>query len=240
MDGFFVANSGSEVNITGGSVGGFATASPGSEVNISGGSVQSLFNVFGVLNVSAGSVGGNFHASPGSVVNITGGSFGSGFLTLAESVVNISGGTFGGFLGTGFSINSGAELNLFGSNFAIDGVPLDDSLTMGQAFTIEERDVTLSGVLVDGSPFSFDLMSVDVLFEDFFEPDATVTVTLGPPVTTILGDVNQDGVVDLSDIAPFIFVLQSGGFQAEADIDLNGVVDFCDVVPFGGIVADSL
>ena len=240
VDGFFVANSGSEVNITGGSVGSFATGGPGSEVNITGGSVGAVFNTFGDLNVSAGSVGGNFHASPGSVVNITGGSFGSGFLTLAESVVNISGGTFGGLLGTGFSINSGAELNLFGSNFAIDGVPLDDSLVMGQAFTIEERDVTLSGVLVDGSPFSFDLMSVDVLFEDFFEPDATVTVTLGPPVTTLLGDVNQDGVVDLSDIAPFIFVLQSGGFQAEADIDLNGVVDFCDVVPFGGIVADSL
>ena len=181
-----------------------------------------------MVNVSGGSVGGSFHASPGSEVNITGGNFGSGFLTLAESVVNISGGSFG----SGFLINSDSEFNLFGSNFVLDGVQLDDSLTMGQAFTIEDRDVTLSGLLVDGSPFSVDLNSVDMLFQDSFASDATLTVTLGPPVTIILGDINQDGVVDDSDILAFISVLQSGEFQAEADIDLNGVVDFADIPAF--------
>ena len=48
----------------------------------------------------------------------------------------------------------------------------------------------------------------------------------------ILGDVNMDGVVDFFDIQPFINVLSSQTFQAEADIDGNGVVNFFDISPF--------
>ena len=48
----------------------------------------------------------------------------------------------------------------------------------------------------------------------------------------VLGDVNQDGVVDFSDIPAFIAVLQSGEFQAESDCDQNGVVDFSDIAAF--------
>ena len=49
---------------------------------------------------------------------------------------------------------------------------------------------------------------------------------------TILGDVNMDGMVDFSDIPPFIELLMSQTFQTEADIDLNGAVDFLDITPF--------
>jgi len=44
-----------------------------------------------------------------------------------------------------------------------------------------------------------------------------------------LGDSNQDGVVDFSDIPAFISVLQSGIFLDEADINGDGVVDFADI-----------
>ena len=47
-----------------------------------------------------------------------------------------------------------------------------------------------------------------------------------------LGDVNLDGAVDFSDISPFITLLSSGVFQAEADLDESGVVDFADIAPF--------
>ena len=50
--------------------------------------------------------------------------------------------------------------------------------------------------------------------------------------TTLLGDVNMDGVVDFLDISPFITVLATGGFQEEADIDGNGSVDFLDISGF--------
>lgn len=47
-----------------------------------------------------------------------------------------------------------------------------------------------------------------------------------------LGDVNMDGFVDFADIPPFIAVLISDNFQAEADIDLSGRVNFADIPPF--------
>lgn len=53
----------------------------------------------------------------------------------------------------------------------------------------------------------------------------------------LIGDVNQDGVVDFLDISPFISVLSSGGFQAEADINGDAAVDFLDISPFVGLLA---
>ena len=48
----------------------------------------------------------------------------------------------------------------------------------------------------------------------------------------LLGDVNLDGVVDKDDVSPFISILMTGGFQAEADIDRNGIVNRADIQPF--------
>ena len=66
--------------------------------------------------------------------------------------------------------------------FLLDGLELD-FLELGQAFTILDRDVTLSGLLANGESFSFDLNSSFSPFgqQDFFAPDATLTVTLAVP-----------------------------------------------------------
>ena len=48
----------------------------------------------------------------------------------------------------------------------------------------------------------------------------------------LLGDVNQDGVVNLLDVGPFIDLLNSNGFQLEADINEDGVVNLLDIAPF--------
>ena len=42
----------------------------------------------------------------------------------------------------------------------------------------------------------------------------------------------MDGAVDFLDIAPFITLLSTGEFQAEADTNEDGVVDFLDIAPF--------
>ncbi len=55
----------------------------------------------------------------------------------------------------------------------------------------------------------------------------------------ILGDVNIDGVVDFSDIPPFIALLQAGSFQEEADVNQDGLVDFGDIAPFIAILIAS-
>lgn len=47
-----------------------------------------------------------------------------------------------------------------------------------------------------------------------------------------IGDVNQDGAVNLVDVQPFVDLLVSSGFQCEADINEDGAVDLLDVDPF--------
>ena len=65
---------------------------------------------------------------------------------------------------------------------------------------------------------------------------SNVTITFEEASTALKGDVNLSGMVDFSDIAPFIAVLQGGMFQAEADCDCSTVVDFADIPAFIAIL----
>jgi len=53
----------------------------------------------------------------------------------------------------------------------------------------------------------------------------------------LLGDVNLDGVVNLLDIAPFVALISSGEFQAEADINGDGEVTLLDIAGFVDLLA---
>ena len=55
---------------------------------------------------------------------------------------------------------------------------------------------------------------------------------LNPTTVLELGDVNRDIFIDFSDIAPFIEVLSSGEYQAEADVNGDLAVTFGDIAPF--------
>jgi hypothetical protein len=57
-------------------------------------------------------------------------------------------------------------------------------------------------------------------------------VTASNQCDALLGDINQDATVSFADIAPFIAVLQSGGFQCEADTNQDQAVTFADIPPF--------
>ena len=248
----FFAEAGSEINISGGSVSFSLTAFSGSTINITGGNVSRSFRALSgsEVNIDGGSVGDFFSAESGSEVNIDGGSVG---LFNADSDVNINGGTFsdfaanvgsvvditGGVFAERFLAFSGSDIEIRGSDFVLDGEPLDDNLTFGIPFTITNRDVTLSGVFADGSAFSFDLNSVTFApDEDLFEPSATLAVTLISEFPQImLGDCDLDGDVDFLDIPPFIAVLASNGFLAEADCNEDGVVTFLDIPPFIAILS---
>lgn len=189
----FGAFSGSTVNIAGGSVGEFFEANSGSTINISGGSVGELFeaNSGSTVNISDGFVGDFFEANSGSTVNISGGSVGSLFGARNGSMVNISGGPVGNFfeadfgstvnlsggsLGEPFNALDGSTASLLGTSFLLDGLEVT-GLEFGEAFTIDARDVLLTGFLVDGSTFDFDLSGFG---SDFFDAGATLTVTLVP------------------------------------------------------------
>ena len=81
-----------------------------------------------------------------------------------------------------------------------------------------------------------------ILFDDFvFEVDAAHVVVVGAGHAAVepdvlKGDVNLSGMVDFSDIAPFIAVLQGGMFQAEADCDCSLEVNFADIPAFIAIL----
>ena len=83
-----------------------------------------------------------------------------------------------------------------------------------------------------------------IIFSDFannFDPtlQSDYGVTNLVVSVTLLGDVNLSGTIDFSDLSPFLALLSSGGFQAEADINRNGTVDFSDISPFLAILSGS-
>ena len=104
--------------------------------------------------------------------------------------MNIRGGTV-----LDFDAFDSSQVNLFGTEFMIDGVPLD-ALQVGVPLTIADRDATLTGEYGDGTAFSIALNPINVGTGDFVAPNATLTVTLVDPSS---GDFDFDGDVDGAD-----------------------------------------
>ena len=220
---------GATVNISGGTVDSGLEVYTGSTVNISGGSVGSeLEAIESTVNISGGAVGDGFIASF-STVNVSGGSVGNDFIIRRDSILNISGGS----MGVGFPFDRNVEVNIFGTQFLLNGQLLE-GLVIDEPFTITANFPELSGVLADGSPFDF---TSTPEFGPVFR-GATLTVTLTEP-NVLLGDVNLDGVVNFLDISSFIGVLSAGGFQAEADCNEDGSVNFLDISVFISILSSE-
>jgi len=162
-----------------------------SQVNISGGSVN-LGDFFSTLNSEINISGGvveSFAPSLGSTVNISGGTV-NGFAA-SSSVVNISGGEFGEFFLGGEGLSSqlrNSDLTFLGSDFFLDGVSID---VAGQPVVVTDRTGTLSGVLDDGSSFSFNLGTIadgDIVFDvtgsSSLFTDSNSTITLASSAVT--------------------------------------------------------
>jgi hypothetical protein len=192
------------VNISGGTVGGAFGAglrAEGGVTTISGGTIigSGITLQGGDINISGGTIDGGcgicaFAVADGSVVNISGGSFkgnvqGLSALTGTETVFNIYGGTFS----PNIYVSDDNELHFYGTEFLLDGVPID-GLEYGEAFEITNRNVTLTGLLADGSPLSVELNSVFASGKDHVSLGALLTVTLVLP-----GDYNDDGTVNAAD-----------------------------------------
>ena len=213
----FRALAGSEVAISGGTVGRFFEAHTGSVVTISGGIVDDNFLVLGgrvmitggtvgsdldvqdgsIVTISGGTVGSDMQVHSGGEATISGGSIGSYFEVFRDGIVTISGGT----VGDNFDASDESTVNLVGLSFILDGVDISNQLPFDELFTVEDRDVSLSGLLADGSPFSFDLnTSYDLSIGDFFSPDATLTLRLVPEpgagLLALLGAVGMGGCRD--------------------------------------------
>ena len=103
----------------------------------------------------------------------------------------------------------------------IDDSDMNASVTDFNDLELGERDA-------DGNVRIFFTADVEV---DGIERVAGFSMTVDPKGFS-LGDVNQDGVINLLDVDPFVDLLTSGDFQNEADINQDGVVNLLDVDPF--------
>ena len=60
-----------------------------------------------------------------------------------------------------------------------------------------------------------------------------VTLEATMEMIILKGDVNMDGIINFSDISPFILALSSPeGAPDEADCNCDGIVSFLDIAPF--------
>ena len=78
-----------------------------------------------------------------------------------------------------------------------------------------------------------------VSFGDFDHLPLIVDFAANAAPPSILGDCNQDGVVNFFDIAPFIGYLKTGDYLEEADCNQDGAVKFLDIAPFIAILTTS-
>lgn len=165
MPGNFSAGFGSTVRIEeGGSIGRNLEAT-GAEVFVAGGTVDRDFRLYcgATALVSAGSTISNVSLTSGSTLNVEGG--------IVRDIYAFD----------------GATVNLFGSGFAINGVDITSSLIRNTPFTIESREGSLSGVLTDGTPFSYPLNIHFNNEQSSFVREAKLTVTLIIPEPTGVG-----------------------------------------------------
>jgi hypothetical protein len=156
----------------------------GSTVQVNGGTLgnQSLVTSGGTLNLADGSVGTDLTLSMSATLNMTGGSIGTRFFIVGASA-HLSGGS----IEAGMLVMPGSAIEVLGTSFVLDGIVLTPGLVMGESFVITSRDVTLSGLFADGTPFSFELNTTPDFTRDYFHPDAVVTIMLVPePVTMLL------------------------------------------------------
>lgn len=179
------------VTMFGGAVGALSTGD-GGIVSIENGTIATAaIQSSGTLNVS-GNAGVGQVALFGGVVDQVGGTVGDDVSLFFGSRYHLSGGT----VGDGFQASGGSFVNIYGASFVLDGVDLTPGLTPGAGFTIDSRDVTLEGILTDGSSFSFDLNAIATPGSDYFDLSMFLTIQLAP----LIGDLDGDGFVGIYDL----------------------------------------
>lgn len=183
------------------------------------------------MNLFGGEYDEDIEAMDNSVINIFGGLYNTGFgdpddieggeiaaedsgTGVNAAVVNVHGGTFvGALFDPDFKAEGNGTINIFGSDFAVNGVPVG----FGQLAAITGQ---LTGTLEDGSTLNNDFEQIG---------NGRIILVEAAGCDFEIGDVNQDGVVSLLDVNPFVILISSSGFQCEADINEDGAVTLLDV-----------
>ena len=184
---------------------------------------ESFAAVHANMNIYGGSVGEVLEVFD-SVVNVEGGQIGQGMRLLPGSTLNLSGGQMGRRL----QASADTQVNIVGHSFAVNGVYLDHGLSVGESLVLEDRDVSLTGILGDGTPFIFSLSHYNFYQLEYFDPDMTLTLTLA----AIEGDLNGDGFVGIDDLNTILTAWNASvtpGDLLAGDTDGDGFVGIADL-----------
>lgn len=106
---------------------------------------------------------------------------------------------------------------------------LDTWLTVNLTSLGEVQSIGFTFFTTDSGDFGFNTPV-------FVAVDNLTFTALTAPNKVLLGDIDLDDTVTFADIAPFIVLLQSGAFQAEADTNEDGSVNFGDIATFIAIL----
>ena len=101
-----------------------------------------------------------------------------------------------------------------------------------------EGDNRIDAIVIHESG-SLSMQELDALFTNPPAPPEPPEPPAPPTPPFILGDINIDGVVGFFDINPFIALLTTGTFQAEADCNQDGVVNFLDISSWIAILTEQ-
>ena len=127
--------------------------------------------------------------------------------------------------------------NVFGfavEKFLADTGQLAPNTILDKALTANGKlDTFKTALLGNGSTLEI-RMAVEFGFAALVFDNMRITT---PTKEVLKGDVNLDGEINLLDIDPFILVLGSGNYQAEADTNCDGEVNLLDIDSFILLVA---
>ena len=152
------------------------------------------------------------------------------------------------FLTYAHPVNGSQPLFLFedvnGNEFiSIDPYALSDTPYDGQTNYKGVLGFVLPVELADGDAEHIDLATLFQGDDFYLNNDPTISsfVLAGDTAVQeiLLGDVNQDGIVNFLDISPFIGLLSAGSFLEEADCNQDGLMNFQDIAPFITILAGN-
>jgi len=165
IDAVRYAGSDTQVNLFPGAVidgyiylGGGREPSDNIEVNLDGGVITGWLQTSGhraantnvVINIRSGVVGDSVWADNANIVNASGGVIGRILAAVDKAVVNVSGGAIGNFYA-----HNESQLNFFGGDFRLNGVPLAGLSAVGSSLPLNLTPGSLlTGTLADGTPLA--------------------------------------------------------------------------------------
>ncbi|MEQ8838368.1 MAG: hypothetical protein RID07_16305, partial [Lacipirellulaceae bacterium] len=156
---------GTRLDILGGNVGSFLYASYGSEVNLSGGTIGARFKSQGsIVNISSGSIGDSSDIENGSKLNMSGGSIGERLSVQSGSVVSITGGKIGNKL----NVEADTVIEISGGEIGDEFLAGPGSQVSISGGFIGDKSRLITNTQVSGGTFGQQARVRGVLYGDNF------------------------------------------------------------------------